>query len=501
MEENKTCIIVEKLNSTTNLKVERGADGLMRLSGVFGVTDIINNNQRIYNKDNYKKMVESLQEKIAAGELWGECEHPNTLNLNMDRASHKIESLSFDETKGEAYGTIVLLNTHPHGYNAQAMVEAGIPLFVSSRASGVVDKDRKVTLEKLVTFDLVGSAGFSQAKLKPNQTFESINENISIITNNNQNEEKNQNNMEKTIEELKEQINKLEEKINTSVKDRELLLEAIEKWFVGEMIPDIQKWVSEDYSNSLETWLTTEFMPNNQSPVNNDQDIKNLSEGIEKWIIEEYTPNIQKWIVEEYSQQIQGWVVEEYSQEIQNWMVEHYSEGIQNWMVEHYSEGVQNWVTRDFSEKLETWMTEEFTPEIKTWIVEEAQNNKTLNLNAKLKELSEQWKQDKEVLTEGQRLLQNAKFENPYIDLPLIVSMPSQYKDLWENASDEVKSNIINRSKLYNLITEDAVNKFWAHQSFEPITETKKDKNVRIQESQEDFRKRFHDQVQKLKKS
>ena len=62
---DKRCLVYETLGSVSNLQVsEAKGDGLMRLQGVFGVCGIKNQNNRVYDKDNYAQMVESLQKKI-----------------------------------------------------------------------------------------------------------------------------------------------------------------------------------------------------------------------------------------------------------------------------------------------------------------------------------------------------------------------------------------------------------------------------------------------------
>ena len=176
-------LVFETLGSITEMqKTTDSKTGLMKLTGTFGVCGVVNNNNRIYEKNNYAAMVKELQKEITEkGGIPGELEHPQTMNISLENVSHKITDISIDEN-GLVTGTIELLNT-PKGKIAQSIVEGGLPLFVSSRATGEI-KESKVTLSKIYTYDLVGTPGFSQARvhLNENQNVTELNESIYVIT-------------------------------------------------------------------------------------------------------------------------------------------------------------------------------------------------------------------------------------------------------------------------------------------------------------------------------
>ena len=280
----KKGIIYETLNEVKTMQIDKSNDGFMHLSGVFGVCGVRNNNQRVYETKNYAKMVESMQERLKKAPIPGELEHPKTMNITTENISHRIDSITIDEN-GVVSGEITLLNT-PKGKIAQAIVEGGLPLFISSRAQGQIDRNGNVTLENLATYDLVGSPGFSQAELHLNESqyFESICESMCFIGNADDEKTKvneNNNDMDaETLKQIQEELESLKGQIEYLTEQNNMLQEQLDE------VPNF--------------------------------DLKQIAEGIQNWIIDEYSPTLQNWIVEEYSPMIENYLTEEVLPELKN---------------------------------------------------------------------------------------------------------------------------------------------------------------------------------------
>lgn len=429
----KNCLVFETLGKVTDLTVveesAKNSNEGIRLHGIFGVCGIKNGNNRIYSKENYGKMVENLQNVIATEGCLGELEHPNTMNIDLNKVSHKIESIEMNED-GTITGTIQLLDTEK-GRNAIAIIKAGGPLYISSRGAGSISEGGNVTLTQLKTYDLVGTPGFAQAKmnLKENQTLECLNESLAIIyesedegseddkdkkeneepkddDNKKDGEEKDKEKEENTeeptekpeednkdnndnkvsMEDLKQAIDKLTEKVTTleaelhvaqeSLANNTVNYDAIEQWVNEEFAPEFMNKINEANENQIEkiaegveNWANAEFKPDIKQWVATD-----FAGSLEKWITEHYTAEVERWINEEYSATLEQWINEQYSETIQNWITEEYSAKIEEWITEEYSAKVEQWINEEYSSRINDWMLEEFAPNVDKWINEEFAN-------------------------------------------------------------------------------------------------------------------------------
>jgi len=439
------CRIYETLNPVSEMHRDSN-NGLMTLSGIFGVCGVRNNNNRIYEKSNYAAMVSEMQERIKRdGAIPGELEHPQTMNVNLENISHKITDINIDED-GVVRGTIQLLNT-PKGQIAQAIIEGGLPLFVSSRAMGQVDKNGRVTLEKISVFDLVGSPGFSQAKMHLNESLENMTaygDNIIVISE--KEDENNNNNMEMS-QELLERFEAMEARIQELETRNEELQDEIDEAKASnidlqKLANGIQSWIVEEYSPAIQKWVTEHY----QEHVMNEA---------KTWVVREVAPKIQQWVVEEFAPEVEKWVCEQYSPKVEQWVLEQVAPGIQSWMVEHFAPEIENWVTESYSPKVKEMIDENLTSN---------RDNKLKNITDIVSMLESI---DVKKPNFGGRVITEGK---QGADEPLyIANMPESARVKYNMASQEVKESIARRAKIFDFTNEGAIERFWEGINFEEI--------------------------------
>jgi len=137
-----------------NLLVESSADGKdLVMSGLFIQGDVKNQNGRVYPTNEIARAVKSIQDRLDEGEtVLGELDHPEELQINLDRCSHMITNMEMQDANG--YGKLKLLDT-PMGNIAKTLLTSGAKLGVSSRGSGNVNESGRVSDFDIVTVDIV----------------------------------------------------------------------------------------------------------------------------------------------------------------------------------------------------------------------------------------------------------------------------------------------------------------------------------------------------------
>ena len=139
------------IESTEN---EKGGKDLY-LKGICIQGGVKNANQRVYPVTEIGRAVNTLNDQITGGySVLGEVDHPEGLNINLDRVSHMITEMWMDGPNG--YGKLKILPT-PMGQLVSTMLESGVKLGVSSRGSGNVTEDGtgQVSDYEIITVDVV----------------------------------------------------------------------------------------------------------------------------------------------------------------------------------------------------------------------------------------------------------------------------------------------------------------------------------------------------------
>ena len=449
----KKCRIYETLGSITGMQLESLENNEVRLSGVFGVCGVKNNNNRVYSKENYGAMVESLQKTIQSDKaVLGELEHPNSMNINLNNVSHCIESIEMHED-GTVTGTIKLLDTEK-GRNAKAIVEAGVPLYISSRAMGSIDESGNVTLQMLKTYDLVGTPGFSQASLHLNddQKFESLNESLCVVYEGEEEPKKddgakeddepkksdkdNKDKDKATMTDLKDSVDKLSEKVEQLSAELHVAQESINEKNeeIQALTEQVESLKPTNYE-AIQSWIEEEFAPEYRNKI---------CEGMQDWVNTEFAPVIEKWITEEYSGELQKWITEEYSANLNEWITEH------------------------FTPELEKKVNENVSA-----FFESQKDNKFENIDRMLESLSVDNSADKNI-----QMLKEMQEKNlgKYANCYAIANMPNEYRPMFETLSDEKKDAIALQSRAYDFTKNGVLESFWANVDFSKATPINEDK-------------------------
>ena len=527
----KQCMLFETLGKVSDLTVQESknpSEGV-RLSGVFGVCGVKNQNNRIYDKANYAAMVESLQKVIATEGCPGELEHPNNFNINLENVSHKIESIEMNED-GTITGTILLLNT-PKGKIAQAIVEGGLPLYISSRGAGTITNEGRVNLTSLKTYDLVGTPGFSQAKLtlKENQTVESLNESLddgnimwAIVEGDDSSDDlldldsddkksddkksddkksddkkKEDKEEEKKSEEKSDDSEKEEKKKkdNKDNKDSKVTMEELKKSIdaLADKVTTLeaQLHVAQESAqpnyNAIEMWIKEEFAPSFKNEV---------SESVKKYVNEEFANKVQNWICEEFANEINEWVendvATELNENLKSYVNEEFAEHLQGWIVEEFGSQVDKWVTEEFAGTVENWIAEEYSTVVENWIndeyapILENRINESVNENvaqyisennaARLDEIDsllETLSDDKNSAVA--ELVKETKAADKYANIYAVKNMPAEFVPSWNMIDEARKDEIVRSSKMYDFTKEGVLESFWGSVDFDKKQEVIKE--------------------------
>lgn len=169
-------ILIEELSpSESHIITEAPTEGKdIFLNGIFMQAGIKNRNGREYPLSEISSAVSLASNRIQEHNgIFGELDHPQTLNINLDRISHVITELRMDGNN--AYGRAKLLET-PMGLIAKELVRSGVKLGVSSRGAGQVNEGGGVSGFSFVTVDIVATPSAPGAM--PSAVYESLEQSL-----------------------------------------------------------------------------------------------------------------------------------------------------------------------------------------------------------------------------------------------------------------------------------------------------------------------------------
>jgi len=138
-----------------NIVLENANEGKdLYMKGICIQGGVRNANQRVYPVNEIGRAVKTLNEQIAGGySVLGEVDHPEGLNINLDRVCHMVTEMWMGGPNG--YGKLKILPT-PMGQLVRTMLEAECKLGVSSRGSGnVTESSGEVSDFEIITVDVV----------------------------------------------------------------------------------------------------------------------------------------------------------------------------------------------------------------------------------------------------------------------------------------------------------------------------------------------------------
>jgi hypothetical protein len=129
-------LIAEYTDQSLEVLTEAKAGGGKKyfIEGIFAQADQKNRNGRIYPKAIMEKAIGRYNDvQVSKGRAVGELNHPEGPTVNLDKVSHKIESLTW--SGNDVVGKASVLDT-PMGMIVQGLLDGGVGLGVSTRGMG-----------------------------------------------------------------------------------------------------------------------------------------------------------------------------------------------------------------------------------------------------------------------------------------------------------------------------------------------------------------------------
>lgn len=135
------------------------------MEGIFIQGEKQNHNGRVYPLREIETAVRHVNEKLKSGfSILGEVDHPDNLQINLDRVSHQLVEMHMEGSDG--MGKLQIIPTEM-GNLIKVFLENNVKLGVSSRGTGEVGPNGRVSNFEIVTVDIVAQPSAPDAYPKP----------------------------------------------------------------------------------------------------------------------------------------------------------------------------------------------------------------------------------------------------------------------------------------------------------------------------------------------
>ena len=129
-------LIAEEIESVEIITEEKNGKKNLYIQGPFLQAEVVNRNKRFYPLETMCNEVARYNKSFTdKGRALGELGHPDGPQINLDRVSHKIVSLT--QEGNNFIGKAQILST-PMGKIAESLLSEGVKLGVSSRGMGSI---------------------------------------------------------------------------------------------------------------------------------------------------------------------------------------------------------------------------------------------------------------------------------------------------------------------------------------------------------------------------
>ena len=225
-----TALLIERnmeLTESNILVPEGSVDKKYIIKGIFMQSDIKNRNGRIYPEHIMdKEVARYISEKVITNQATGELNHPTgdgSLSINYETVSHKINALT--KVGKNWIGEAIITHKTPIGSVIAGLMEAGVVMGVSSRATGSLKLNGHGTKIVQEDFKLITAADIVSDPSAPDALVTSIMEGKEWIFVNGAL-------TEQTLSEVKDEINNNAKSI---IHDEQRLINVFE-WIIKNKI-------------------------------------------------------------------------------------------------------------------------------------------------------------------------------------------------------------------------------------------------------------------------